>query len=66
MSARMHRRRFLQTSAAVAAASTVASPAAALAPLDRVRVAIVGVAGQGGLEPERGGAYRPGRHRRLV
>jgi predicted dehydrogenase len=52
MSAHMHRRHFLQSSAALAAACTLARPAAAvgqrLQPTDRVCVAIVGVSGQGG------------------
>jgi predicted dehydrogenase len=50
MSTRMHRRHFLQSSAALAATS-LARPALTqerVAPMDRVRVAIVGVAGQGG------------------
>src|SRR5438105_4623652 len=51
MSGSMHRRQFLQTSAALAATSALTRPGASqarVAPLDRVRVAIVGVAGQGG------------------
>jgi predicted dehydrogenase len=51
MSARMHRRRFLESSAALAAVSTLSGPAAAAGQrvrrMDRVRVAIVGVSGQG-------------------
>jgi predicted dehydrogenase len=46
MAARLQRRHFLQVSAALAASSTLTSGRAA--PLERVRVAIVGVAGQGG------------------
>jgi predicted dehydrogenase len=52
MSAYLHRRHFLQSSAALAAACTLPGPAAAvgqgLQPTDRVRLAIVGVSGQGG------------------
>lgn len=50
MPQRMNRRRFLQTSAALGAASCFVSPSAAAqpAPADRVRVGIIGVAGQGG------------------
>jgi predicted dehydrogenase len=47
---RINRRRFLQSSAALAAASYFVDPAAAAQPggNERVRVAIIGVAGQGG------------------
>jgi predicted dehydrogenase len=49
MARRIHRRQFLQTSAATAAAAYFVHPLdAAQAPGERVRVAIVGVAGQGG------------------
>jgi predicted dehydrogenase len=52
MSMHMHRRDFLQSSVALAAAGTLSGPAAAvgqrLQPTDRVRLAIVGVSGQGG------------------
>ena len=49
MTARIHRRRFLQASATAAAAAYFVNPAdAAQVPNERVRVAIIGVAGQGG------------------
>jgi predicted dehydrogenase len=49
MTGRMHRRRFLQASATAAAAAYFVNPAdAAQVPSERVRVAIIGVAGQGG------------------
>jgi predicted dehydrogenase len=52
MSAYMHRRHFLQSSAALAATYTLSGPAAAvgqrLQATDRVRLGLVGVSGQGG------------------
>jgi predicted dehydrogenase len=49
MARRIHRRQFLQTAAATSAAAYFVHPAgAAQAPGERVRVAIIGVAGQGG------------------
>jgi predicted dehydrogenase len=50
MTRRISRRRFLQTSAAVAAASSLVNTVGAgqPAPAERVRVAVIGVAGQGG------------------
>ena len=50
MSRRINRRRFLQHSAAAAAAAYFVNPGAAAQPPanERVRVGIIGVAGQGG------------------
>src|SRR5687768_7816179 len=50
MSRRITRRRFLQTSAAVAATSYFVNPTPAAQPAaeDRVRVGIIGINGQGG------------------
>jgi predicted dehydrogenase len=48
MSARTPRRRFLQTSAALAATAALPGPAFSAQPADKVRVGIVGVSGQGG------------------